>query len=295
MAEWMEEQDPESASWRCQLRMDRILARTQTEYQDILLFVNPVYGRVLALDGIVQTTEADEFIYHEMLAHVPILSHGAAKRVLIIGGGDGGLLEEVLKHKQIEHVTLVEIDAGVVTFAQKHLTTICGGAFDDPRVNLVIADAAQWITTLTQMPDPIIFDIILQDSTDPVGPGAVLFTREFYEKCRQILAPDGIFSSQNTVPFLTPHFLRDPLAVLAKLHKSVLAYRACIPSFYGGETLFAWASNQTPPNDTKLLNDRAKQAGLTKLHYWTPKIQQAAFILPPLFQKWLPFSQKNQN
>src|SRR3546814_448182 len=126
---------------------------SKTEHQRLELFENGSFGRVLTLDGVVQTTERDEFIYHEMLAHLPILAHGAAKKVLIIGGGDGGLLEEVLKHRSIEKVTQVEIDAGVVDFARQYLASICRDAFDDPRLELVIADGVDFVSSCAERYD----------------------------------------------------------------------------------------------------------------------------------------------
>lgn len=156
------------------LREDRVLYDSETDHQRLRVFENARMGRVLTLDGVVQTTTGDEFIYHEMLAHVPILAHGAAKRVLIIGGGDGGMAREVLRHASVEHVTMVEIDAGVVDFSKEYLPTLSAGAFDDPRLNLVIADGAAFVRECTEQ-----FDVMIVDSTDPIGPGEVLFTDTF--------------------------------------------------------------------------------------------------------------------
>lgn len=289
MTSWMEELDPVHGGWRCQLRMDRILARDKTDFQDIVLFENPVYGRVLALDGVVQTTEADEFIYHEMLVHVPLLAHGRAKRVLIVGGGDGGALEEVLKHPGVETATLVEIDPGVVWFSRRHLSDICGRAFDDPRSEVAFADAFDWVRDAAA-DGTALYDVILQDSTDPEGPGTVLFTAEFYANCRRLLAPGGVLASQNTVPFLTPEHLTKPLASLRTAFSDVAAYRACVPSFYGGDTVFAWAGDD--PAQRALpeaeLGARADAIGLGGCRYWTPAVHVGAFALPPMFSELLP-------
>src|SRR5690606_23586133 len=152
--------------YRQSLSVDRLLYDSKTEHQRIRVFENARFGRVLTLDGIVQTTEGDEFIYHEMLAHVPILAHGSARRVLIIGGGDGGMAREVLRHRSVERVTMVEIDAGVVEFAKKYLPNLSAGAFDDPRLDLVIADGAAYVAETDER-----FDVIIVDSTDPIGPG----------------------------------------------------------------------------------------------------------------------------
>ena len=126
------------------LEVDEVLFEGKTEFQDIQILRNRKFGKIMTLDGVVQTTEGDEFVYHEMFAHVPLLAHGNVKRVLIIGGGDGGLLEEVLKHN-VEHVTEVELDGGVVEISRKHLTSICGNAYDDPRTELIIGDGAKFV------------------------------------------------------------------------------------------------------------------------------------------------------
>ena len=150
-------------SVRQSLRIDKVIYEGRSRYQDILIFENEYLGRVLVLDGIVQTTEADEFYYHEMLGHVPIVGHGTAKSVLIVGGGDGGLLEEVLKHP-VDRVVLVDIDGEVVRLCREHLPSICGGAFEDPRTELVIGDGIDFVRETE-----LRFDVIIVDSTDPVG------------------------------------------------------------------------------------------------------------------------------
>lgn len=160
------------------LGVTKVLYDNNSSLQHIQVFENDRFGRVLTLDGVVQTTQGDEFIYHEMLTHVPILAHGNATRILIIGGGDGGMAREVLRHKSVEKVTMVEIDEGVVAFSKTYLPSLSNGAFDDPRLDLVIADGADFMVTSTDE-----FDVIIIDSTDPVGPGEVLFT-EFLWPCQ---------------------------------------------------------------------------------------------------------------
>ena len=147
------------------LGINRVLHETKTNHQHLIIFDNEEFGRVLALDGVVQTTEQDEFIYHEMLAHAPILAHGRARNVLIVGGGDGGMLEEVLKHDSVETAVQVEIDDTVVELAKQHLRMICGNAYDDPRTELVIADGVEYVNETDRR-----FDIIIVDSTDPIAP-----------------------------------------------------------------------------------------------------------------------------
>ena len=160
---------------------------------DLIIFENAAFGRVMAPDGVVQTTERDEFIYHEMMTHVPLLAHGHAKHVLIIGGGDGAMLREVSRHRSIETITMVEIDAGVVSFCRQYLPNHNAGSYDDPRFNLVIDDGVNFVNQTTQT-----FDVIISDCTDPIGPGASLFTSSFYEGCKRCLNPGGS-SSHKTV------------------------------------------------------------------------------------------------
>ena len=171
----------------------------QTEHQRLRVFENARFGRVLTLDDVVQTTEGDNFIYHEMLTHVPILAHGSAREILIIGGGDGGMAREALRHENVARVTMVEIDAGVVEFSRQYLPKLSNGAFEDPRLDLVINDGAVFMRETERR-----FDVIIVDSTDPIGPGEVLFTDHFYGHAKRALNPGGILVTQNGVPFMQP-------------------------------------------------------------------------------------------
>src|SRR5919106_2462486 len=153
MAEWYEE--AYHPNWRQRFEVARHVYRGRTVFQEALVFESPLFGRVLVLDGIVQTTERDEFIYHEMISHVAMMAHGAVRDVLIIGGGDGGTLEEVLKHRSIVRTTLVELDPGVVELARAHLLGINRGAFDDPRTELIFGDGVKFVAETEQR-----FDVI---------------------------------------------------------------------------------------------------------------------------------------
>ena len=162
-------------SYRQVFKVEKILYEEKSESHHLLVFQNELFGTVLVLDGAIQVTEKDEFVYHEMMTHVPLLSHGNCRTVLIIGGGDGGILREVLRHKTVEKVVLAEIDASVIALSKKYLPSLSKGAFDDPRLQVVIGDGAQFVKN-----SPERFDVIICDSTDPEGPGAVLFSEEFY-------------------------------------------------------------------------------------------------------------------
>ena len=217
--EWF--QETLHGSIRQTLKVQEVLHREKTEHQDLIIFRNPTFGRIMALDGIVQTTEGDEFIYHEMLAHVPILAQKAAKgavgKVLIVGGGDGGCIREVLRHRDVPECVMVEIDASVIDMSRKHLPNHHAGAFDDPRARIVIADGARFVQETAER-----FDVVIIDSTDPVGPGKVLFTREFYAGCKRCLTPGGVLVTQNGVPFLQADAADLRLAVSAIGHAVVI-------------------------------------------------------------------------
>jgi len=256
--------------------VDKVLYREQTEHQDLIIFENAALGRVMALDGVVQTTERDEFIYHEMMTHVPLLAHGAAKRVLIIGGGDGAMLREVSRHQNIEQITMVEIDAGVVTFCQKFLPNHSAGAYKDPRFNLVIDDGVNFVRQCNDK-----FDVIISDCTDPIGPGESLFTSEFYAGCRRCLNENGIFVAQNGVCFLQQDEAVNSHRKLSHYFSDVSFYQAAIPTYYGGIMTFAWASDNPVLRqlDRATLQARFDAAGL-RCRYYNPAIHTGSFALP---------------
>ena len=257
------------------LRADRVLYDSETEHQRLRVIENATFGRILTLDGVVQTTERDEFIYHEMLAHVPMLAHGAARRVLIIGGGDGGMAREVLRHDSVEQVTMVEIDAGVVDFSKTYLPSLSAGAFDDERLNLVIADGAAFVRDSDQS-----FDVIISDSTDPVGPGEVLFTDTFYGHATQRLAEGGILVTQNGVPFLQGSELTDTMRAFRALFSDATCYLATVPTYAGGPMAFGWGTDSGAREiDLGTLQMRFAAAGLAP-RYYTPEVHKAAFALP---------------
>ena len=265
------------------LKVDRLIYDSETEHQRLRVFENERFGRVLTLDDVVQTTEGDNFIYHEMLSHVPILAHGSARRVLIIGGGDGGMAREVLRHADVEHVTMVEIDAGVVEFAKEYLPNLSQGAFDDPRLDLVIADGAEFMRG-----DGARFDVIIVDSTDPVGPGEVLFTDSFYGHARGRLAEGGILVTQNGVPFLQPEELRGTMRAFKALFRDWGCYLASVPSYAGGPMAFGWATDgEARRTPVDVLRRRMQAAGLA-CDYYTPEVHRGAFALPGYIRRLMP-------
>jgi spermidine synthase len=274
VTEWFEEALHPGLTQR--LSMDRVLFREKTDLQDLVIFENRVFGRVLALDGVVQTTEGDEFIYHEMLSHVPILAHGAASRVLIIGGGDGGMAREALKHPGVSEVTMVEIDPSVVDLCRTHLPSISAGAFDDPRLNLIITDGSRFVEETDAR-----WDVIIIDSTDPLGPGEVLFGERFYRGCKRCLVQGGILVTQNGVPFTQGGEVTNSFQRLSPHFQDVWFFVAPVPTYQGGHMAFGWATD-TPMHRTlhaDILGERFHDAGF-ETRYYTPEVHVAAFALP---------------
>ncbi len=209
MERWVEE--TLHRGFRVRLKADNVLFDSETEHQRLIIFENSDFGRVMMLDSIVQLTTKDEFVYHEMMSHVPLFAHGKAKTALIVGGGDGGVLREVLKHPEIEQATLCEIDRGVIDLCRQYFPGVSAGAYDDPRTKIVIADGTKFVAGTDDR-----FDVIMIDSTDPVGPGAVLFTREFYAGCARCLKPGGLLVTQNGLPFLQASELQAECGLLPR-------------------------------------------------------------------------------
>lgn len=267
--------------WRQIVRMDRVIEQEKTQLQDLVIFENERFGRVLALDGIVQTTSADEFAYHEMLAHVPLIAHGNAQQVLIIGGGDGGILREVVRHKNVKRVVMVEIDPSVVEFSKEYLPTLSNGAFEDPRFELIIGDGADYVKNTEDC-----FDIIICDSTDPIGPGAVLFTQEFYGNCKTILNDKGIFVNQNGVPFMQASEVRDTYERRKSFFKDTSFYVTAVPTYVGGFMAFGYATDELSYRELSLeeLENRLQRVE-GELKYYNPEIHRAAFALPNFVKK----------
>ncbi|UWQ39170.1 polyamine aminopropyltransferase [Leisingera aquaemixtae] len=272
------------AHYAQRLRVDEMLYDSNTEHQRLKVFQNGQFGRILTLDDVVQTTEGDNFIYHEMLTHVPILAHGNAKRVLIIGGGDGGMAREALRHTSVEHVTMVEIDGGVVDFSKEYLPMLSDGAFDDPRLNLVINDGAVFMKENTEK-----FDVIIVDSTDPIGPGEVLFTDTFYGHAARSLTEDGIIVTQNGVPFMQGDELTGTLRAFQALFADASCYLATVPTYAGGPMAFGWGSRSDKARNVSLeeLEARFAAAGIDT-GYYNPEVHKAAFALPNYVKKLFP-------
>ena len=275
MERWVEE--TLHRGFRTRLKADRVLFDSQTEHQHLIIFETLEFGRVMMLDGVVQLSTKDEFVYHEMMAHVPLFAHGRAKKALIVGGGDGGVLREALRHPELGQVTLCEIDKSVIELCREHFPTISAGAYDDPRTDIVIADGTKFVAETDAR-----FDVILVDSTDPIGPGAVLFTKEFYADCRRALQPGGVLVTQNGLPFLQAGELKQSVGFFRELFADAFAYLATTPSYFGGPMSYGWATDDADLRRLRqdAIAHRYAEAGDFPTRYWRPDVHVAAFALP---------------
>jgi spermidine synthase len=252
-----------------------------------MIFESFTHGRVMLLDGVVQITEMDEFVYQEMIAHVPLIAHGNARNVLIIGAGDGGVLRRVLQHRGVERAVMVEIDGEVIRLSKEHLPDIAGNAWTDPRAEVIVGDGIDYVR---KAPDAS-FDAIIVDSTDPIGVGEVLFTDEFYQNAARILRGDGVIVNQCGVPAMQADELRDTSARRAKFFPDVSAYCAAVPTYVGGFMTLGWAGRNPAQRslDVATLRARAAAAGiLGTTRYWTPEMHWGAMQLPPYIAEHLP-------
>lgn len=275
------------AAWGQRFRVVRELARVQSAFQDIMVFESETHGRVMLLDGVVQITEADEFVYQEMLAHVPLLAHGAARRVLIIGAGDGGVLRRVLQHRGVERAVMVEIDGEVIRLAREYMPGIGGDAWTDRRAEVIVGDGIDYVG---QAPAAS-FDVVIVDSTDPIGVGEVLFTDAFYANCARLLTDRGLVVNQCGVPFMQADELRETSLRRRKAFPDVSAYVAAVPTYVGGFMTLGWAAKDAALRQVEVgeIRRRAEAAGiLGATRYWSPEIHVGAFNLPPYIAEHLP-------
>lgn len=263
------------------IRIDRQLYTGQSDYQRIDVFESKEFGRFLTLDGYMMLTERDEFIYHEMITHVPMAVHPSARDVLVIGAGDGGVIRELCRYPEIRRIDMVEIDPLVVEVSRSYLPqTAC--CLDDKRVNIYYEDGLKFIRTKEDC-----YDLIIVDSTDPFGPGEGLFTKEFYGNCDKALKADGIMVNQHESPF----YGEDAVAC-QRAHKRIVesfpisrVYQAHIPTYPSGHWLFGFASKKYHPTDD--LQATAWNLRGLKTRYYTTRLHQGAFLLPAYVEELL--------
>jgi spermidine synthase len=274
---WIAETLFDDLGFRMSFRVDRVLYELQTEHQHLVLFEQPFFGKMLMLDGATQISKKDEFIYQEMMSHVPLFAHGKARDVLIVGGGDCGIAEEVLKHKSVERLTQVEIDPKVIEFASEHFPEFTAPVFADKRFESVIGDGAKYVARTNRR-----FDVIIVDSTDPQGPGKVLFGAKFYAGCKRCLKKGGVLVTQNGVPFLQKNELASTMAKFRRLFTDASCFVAAIPVYIGGHMAMGIATDdrRLRRHPVKTIAQRYRKAGSFTTKYWTPEVHVAAFAQP---------------
>ena len=260
--------------WKQTFNVDKMIYQEKTDLWEIAIFDNKRFGRVVTMDGIVQLTEADEFIYHEMMSHVALFTHPDPKSALIIGGGDGGLLREVLRHKNLETIVQVESNPTMIELSKKYLPNVNQGAFDNPRARVVIEDAAVFVRDTSEK-----FDVIICDTNDPEGAAAALFSKEFYGNCKRSLNPGGILICQSGVPFMQKDELITTRANRIPFFKHVEFFIAPVPTYVGGFMAFGWACDKNYRISLKTLHEKLNNIEC-KMKYYTPEIHKASFAIP---------------
>ena len=258
------------------VRLNQTLHHEKTPYQELAVVDTEAYGRMLLLDNIIQTTVKDEFFYHEMITHVPLNTHPNPRTALVIGGGDGGVVREIVKHPSIEKVTLVEIDARVVANAREYLPEIACG-LDDARVEIRFEDGIEHVRQRENT-----YDVIIVDSTDPIGPAVGLFSAEFYRNVYRALKADGVFVAQTESPIFNSRLIRRIQRDLKEIFPIARLYLTTVPTYPGGLWAFSLGSKKYDPLEVDW-----RQAPQVATRYYTPAIHQAAFSLPPFVQEFL--------
>ncbi|MGE5484036.1 MAG: polyamine aminopropyltransferase [Ignavibacteriales bacterium] len=259
---------------RISLQVEGVLERCRTPYQEAVVSRTAQFGGMLTLDDVIQTTERDEFMYHEMICHVPMCSHPSPRKVLVVGGGDGGVVREILKHP-VESVDLIEIDAKVVELARRHLPSISCG-LDDPRVRVTIGDGIEFVKSTSDA-----YDVIIVDSTDPVGPAVGLFAPDFFEAIKRALEDDGMFVAQTGSPFYFPEEVGRVFRSVRGIFPVSGVYLGCVPTYPGG----MWSYTIGSKAHGFAAPAKGRAVGTTR--YYSPETHAAAFALPPFVKRIL--------
>lgn len=256
------------------LKVEQVLYHGRSDFQDVLVFKSSTYGNVLVLDGVIQLTERDEHAYQEMITHVPLHSHPDPQSVLIVGGGDGGVLREVCRHPGVQQVTMCEIDKMVVEVSRKYFGSSTATSYDDPRVTLVHDDAAVFVQKHHNE-----YDVVIVDSSDPVGPAETLFTSSFYKALSVAMRPGAIMCNQGECIWLHLDLIGECMRSCTEVFPSVDYCYTTIPTYPSGQIGFFVCS--TAPNKSFRLPCRLPAPPLEeKLKYYSPATHAAAFVLP---------------
>ncbi len=271
---WYTEKQTDKVGITC--KVTKTLHSEVTDFQDLAVIETEQFGRMLVLDGMVQTTINDEFVYHEMISHIALNTHAQPKKVLVVGGGDGGAIREIIKHPLVEKATLVEIDGAVVEASKKYLPEIAIG-LEDPKVEVLIEDGIKHIYENKNE-----YDIILVDSTEPVGPAVGLFAKDFYQSIFEALKEDGILVAQTESPFYNDDLISRVFKDISSIYPITRLYTASIPTYPSGLWTFTMGSKKYDPlkvDESKIPNYETK--------YYTPKLHKAVFQVPRFVENLL--------
>jgi len=279
-AEFFTEEQTDGVHLRLKVR--QWLVRQQTAYQELVIAETTELGKLLALDGKVMLTEADEAFYHEMLVHPTLMNLDRPETIAVIGGGDGGTVREVLRHPSVRQVFWVEIDEAVLKACRQWLPSVHQGVFDDPRVQVTVAPGEEWLSQFHAA-----FDAIIVDGTDPIGPALPLFEPPFFRTCRQALKPQGILALQCGTPFYFRDEVRLVWRNLREVFEAVRLYLGFVPTYPSGLWSYAMASRHLPTLDEATLQSRYQERQLTTCRYYCPEVHLASFALPPFVSELL--------
>lgn len=263
------------------LRVNQVLHVEKSKYQDILVFESSDYGNVLVLDNVIQATERDEFSYQEMITHLAMFSHPDPKKVLVVGGGDGGVLREVVKHQGIEEVVLCDIDEGVINASKKFLPSMSVG-FQHPKVKVHIGDGFEFLKG-----NPGKFDVIITDSSDPEGPAEVLFQESYFHLLKDALTPEGVITTQGECMWLHLKIIKDVLKTCRGVFPVAEYAYTTIPTYPSGQIGFMVCSKNPSANVRVPLRHWTREEELKRNEYYNSAIHEASFVLPNWVEKAL--------
>ncbi|KAJ3185337.1 hypothetical protein HDU85_001387 [Gaertneriomyces sp. JEL0708] len=264
-------------------KVTEVLHHEKSKYQDVLVFQSANHGNVLVLDGVIQCTERDEFAYQEMIAHLPLNAHSNPKKVLVIGGGDGGVLREIVKHECVEEVVLVEIDEVVPKVSKKFLPAMAVG-FQHPKVKVHIGDGFQYLKDNESS-----YDVIITDSSDPVGPAESLFGETFYDLMRRALLPGGIVCTQGECQWLHLSLIKTVLDNSRKMYPVVEYAWGSVPTYPCGQIGYILCCNEAGRDLKKPIRRFNRDFEAAKLKYYNAEVHEAAFVLPQFTRAHLGF------
>lgn len=281
--------EPIHQGWTQSFEMTEMLHQEKTDFSDIAIFENPTFGRVLAINGLIQATEKDEAIYHEMLVHPALLAHGKPSSVLIIGGGNGGALREVLRHKEVDKAVVVEIDRRMIDLSKTFMPALSRGAFDDSRTRVLLQDPTAFLKESQEM-----FDVIICDVLHSADGRAGLFTSEFYGDCKKHLNTGGILIHPKGALFLQNEKFPSSAKKSKEHFNQVDFYAAPVPAYAGGLTVFGWGSDVKHTPSVAAMKKRLQKVS-GKMNYYTLAIHKASFALPSfMLQKEKSLNKKNR-